>query len=81
MALEWGLVRPIDLSLDRESDGSYIVSDDIFNIAGEGVTAVDAVRDYYASLIEYYQLLSAHDDEPTKALHSSLRRYLQVIPK
>ena len=54
----WMLLKQMTLSLERDTDGSYVVSDDIFYMFGQGITAVDCVRDYLSSLIEYYNLLS-----------------------
>lgn len=78
IAVEWELIKPLELSVDRDSDGSYLVSDDIFNVFGEGITASESVLDYLASLIEYHRLISRHDDAPTQALCAALGRYLRA---
>jgi hypothetical protein len=78
---EWEIVRPLELSVERDTDGSYIVSDDIFNMYGQGVTAVESVRDYLRTLIEYYQHLSDDTDDPSVALFRFLQAYLQPITR
>ena len=75
----WRLMRRLTLRIERDDDGSFIASDDIFAIHGDGETRDAAIRDYVQTLIEYHDLLleRAVDDEPTAALFLALRRYLE----
>lgn len=77
----WSLKLPLLIRIERDSDGSFIVSDDIFAMHGDGLTLRHAVRDYAASLVEYYHLLSARvaSDVHTMALFRRLQRYLGPV--
>jgi hypothetical protein len=77
----WSLKLPLLIRIERDSDGSFIVSDDIFAVHGDGLTLRHAVRDYAASLVEYYHLLSARvaSDAHTMALFRRLQRYLGPV--
>jgi len=68
------------VTLEQESGGRYIVSDDLFAVYGDGDTLVEALRDYEVSLIDYYEILHIHteDDLPTRALFGRLCNYLRL---
>jgi hypothetical protein len=75
----WMIVQPLPLLLEQDDDGSFLVSDDLFAVYGEGSVAVEALQDYIVSLIDYYQLLTARAaeyDPPAQALLRHLRLYL-----
>lgn len=76
----WEIIQPLRLVLDRETDGTYLVSDDIFNVYGQGITAKIAVFDYLISLREYYQIVSEHEDIPSQNHFAYLQEYLRHIP-
>lgn len=65
---EWELVAPIAVTIERDDDGSYVVSDQLFGIYGSGQSERDALRDYSTSLAEYSSLVHArrtnHDVAP-----------------
>lgn len=75
----WSLDTPLIVRVEREDDGSYVVSDDEFAVHGDGETRATALRDYASSLVEYYELLAerASDDEATAALFRRLQDYLK----
>jgi len=66
------------IRIDRD-DGRIIASDDEFAVHGDGETEQEAVRDYIASLLEYYDLLSvrAMEDDHTMVLFRRLQEYLK----
>lgn len=70
---------PMVLTVERDDDGSYVLSDNIFAIYGSGFTITDAVRDYVSAFVEYYELLLTHQDAPTVALFRELGRYFQPV--
>jgi hypothetical protein len=72
----WRLIRELPITIDEDDNGSYIVSDDIFYVYGEGDTLEEAHNDYIQSLVEYYEILAQHSDEPTQQLLSRLSTYL-----
>jgi len=43
------------INIEMDDDGSYIVSDDIFGVYGNGKSVSESKRDYVSSLIEYYE--------------------------
>jgi hypothetical protein len=75
----WKIIRELQLAVERDDDGYYLVSDDEFFVYGEGETLVQARRDYIISLIEYYELVARHDDAPTQTLFRYLKSYLCPI--
>jgi hypothetical protein len=70
------LAQPIVLNFEQGDRGKIIASDDIFYMYGEGNTRQEAVRDYLATLSEYYSLLQSQDDAPSVELFSYLQTYL-----
>lgn len=72
-------IEPVTLTIERDEDGSFVVSDDIFGIYGHAFTLREAVKDYVLAFVGYYELLSAHQDAPTVALFQELKRYFQPI--
>jgi hypothetical protein len=79
LAPGWTLRQPLSVWVDQTEDGGYLVSDEIFNVYGEGATWEEAQQDYIQSLIEYFLLVSDYDDVPSHQLQASLRQYLQPL--
>jgi len=79
---EWKIVQPLTITIEQ-SDGLYIVSDEIFDVYGDGDTEYEAVEDYKISLLDYYQLAEsrAHEDEQNQALFDHLRLYISRVTK
>ena len=71
----WKIRTPLLLTIDEDSGGSY-VSDNEFHIYGYGKTKPEALQDYANSIAEYYQILAARDDGPTRALLARLQFFL-----
>lgn len=78
IAPEWKIVQPLSVTIERD-DGSFIASDDVFVMYGLGDDIAECVQDYVTVLIEYYDVLSSHHDEPSVALFQHLQSYLQPI--
>lgn len=74
----WRIIRPLLLTIEEE-DGSYLISDDIFSVYGEGVSTPDALRDYQIALLDYYQIVARHakKNAANSNLLEALQRYLQ----
>jgi len=53
----WSVEHPIAVTVERDEDGSYIVSDDRFLVYGVGDTQSEAIDDYLVSLVEYFDLI------------------------
>lgn len=79
LAPGWRLIKALMLRIERDEDGRFVVSDEVFAIHGDGETRDAAIRDYVQTLIEYFDLLIARTagDEPTTALFRHLNRYLE----
>lgn len=76
----WKLIRTLPVSVDIDEEGHFLLADDMFSIFGEGDNIADAQRDLVTSLIEYYNLISEYEDEPSRELLGMLRKYLQPTP-
>lgn len=76
---DYQFTKPISLIVERDDDGSYVLSDEIFGVFGNAFTLKDAVQDYISAFIGYYELLSAHQDAPSVALFQELKRYFQPV--
>jgi predicted RNase H-like HicB family nuclease len=77
----WRLSQPLDINIELDTDGSYVASDDVFGVHGDGKSPSLAVDDYKLSLIEYYELLSQRcaESTPTASLFQRLQAYLERI--
>lgn len=77
----WQIIQPILLTEERDDDGHYLISDDLFGVYGDGSTAPEALEDYVVSLIDYYEILSVRaqeDDDLIRAQLYRLRRYVRA---
>lgn len=72
----WRLLQPLTINLEVDTDGSYLVSDDDFNVYGVGESKAGAVRDYVNALCEYYDLLAANTGAESQSLLGRLRHFL-----
>ncbi|MFN8483303.1 MAG: hypothetical protein U0768_09710 [Anaerolineae bacterium] len=67
--------------VERESDGSYVVSDTEFLVYGNGETLAEAMGDYRVSLVELYNLVEADagtGDPISQAQLDQLHTYLEA---
>jgi hypothetical protein len=76
IAPNWQIVQPLIITIEQGEE-SFIASDDLFAMYGVGDDTLHAVRDYISALIEYYDVLSAHDDPDTTQLFRYLQTYLR----
>jgi len=51
-------VSGIPVSIELDTDGLYVVADEIFHIYGVGATQAAAIKDYEVSLTDYHGLLT-----------------------
>lgn len=72
----WRIRQPLPVTVEL-SDGRYLVSDDLFDVYGQGDSWDEAVEDYKVSLVEYFQIMADADDAPTLAVVSHLLVYVQ----
>jgi hypothetical protein len=77
----WKIAQPLPIILEQDEDGSYLTSDDLFGVYGEGSTPTEAVEDYLVSLIDYYQLLGSRVDDTSfaHAMFARLQRYVSKL--
>ena len=55
----WELIQPLTVTIERDDDDSYIVTEDSFLVYGVGDSLGTALRDYVVSLVEYHDLIVA----------------------
>jgi hypothetical protein len=72
----WRFRQPLLITIEQGSE-LFIASDDLFGMYGVGNDIVSAVKDYISAILEYYELLSSHRDEPSIRLFRHLQNYLQ----
>jgi len=74
----WQLVKSLELKVELDS-GAYLVSDAIVSMYGSCLTLPDAIKDYFTSLIEYFELVEGQiSEEPAnQALLEYLSQYIQ----
>jgi hypothetical protein len=69
------LVQPLPVDVQREHDGTYLISDPFFGVYGHGANEDDAFAD--VSLVEYHDIMAAGVNPETRAVVEHLRTYLQ----
>ncbi|MBI2941546.1 MAG: hypothetical protein HYY04_14020 [Chloroflexi bacterium] len=71
---EYHLAESIPIMVEFLAD-KVVVSDEQINMYGSGATLNDALRDYRASLIEYFEWLESNE----QTLASHLREHLEWL--
>ena len=73
------VIQFLPLTIEQDDNESYIVSDDMFLVYGDGGTRADALKDYEGSLAKYFQIVekSAETNKFDKALLGQLQSYIQ----
>jgi hypothetical protein len=61
----WRIVQPLSVEVELDSEGWFVLSDDVFLVYGEGTTLESAWEDYRASLVEYCDIVKR--DAPASA--------------
>jgi hypothetical protein len=74
IAPSWELVRPLTVTIGADEDGWNVLSDEVFQVYGDGDTLEDARRDYIASLIEYYRMVERDSDNGDESARRELDR-------
>jgi hypothetical protein len=74
----WIITRPVLLTVERDDDGEFIITDNFSTVYGNGRTEGKAKVDYFQSLVDYYELVaeSAETDMPSALLRYRLDKYL-----
>ncbi|MEZ4540238.1 MAG: hypothetical protein R3C43_09715 [Chloroflexota bacterium] len=76
------LVIPLPTLLERDDDGTYILSEELFDRYGTGDSPQEAYNDLLQDLGVYYEIIaeSATEDYPAAlALFKQLQQYIQLI--
>jgi len=78
---EWIFVRPFPVYFELDEDRTYIVSDEIFLVYGNGENRSEAIDDYISSLIEFYKILEegSKTNQFDQLQFNNLRAYFQQI--
>lgn len=80
----WTLALPLNLTLATDEDGWNVLTDDVFQVYGDGETLEDARCDYIASLIEYYRMVERDATDGDESAHSEfdrMRSYLRPVAR
>jgi hypothetical protein len=72
------MIQPLELNWVVDEFDQHVISDDVSLMYGVGVTFELAMEDYKASLIDYFQILSTHQDAPTRRLFDHLCKFIQA---
>jgi hypothetical protein len=69
------IVRPLPVAIEIDSEGWFVLSDDVFLVYGEGATLESAWEDYRSSLVEYCDMVQrdAPSSAPTQAQYEQLK--------
>ena len=73
----WVIRQPISLQLERDEDSAYIISEETFNIYGQGPSIGDAQEDFIVALVEYYEILKQYA-EADSASREALERFSRL---
>lgn len=73
----WRFVNPLPVSVERDSDGRFVVSDDIFNVYGVGGSWDAAVSDYKVALVQFFEITADAQDDQSRSLLDHLKAYLR----
>ena len=77
----WRLLQNITIIVAKDDDG-WAVSDGFSVVYGDGETAHEAIEDYIAALIEYYELTARgveRGDAGERAALRRIRTYVQPV--
>lgn len=76
------IVQPLQVDIEQDEDDTYVVSDDLFLVYGNGINRPDAINDYIKSLAEFYQLVkkNALASSFDQDLLNHLQTYIQPEP-
>ncbi len=84
LAPGWAMARPLPITLEQGEDGTFTTQDELFTVRGKGETAIEALRDYMAKLVDYYKTLEARatqGDEPVRTQLHRLQDYVQAAAR
>jgi hypothetical protein len=73
----WRLENPLPICVERDTDGRFVVSDDIFEVHGVGASWDLAVEDYKVALVEFFEITSDGRDDQSRQLLKHLKAYLR----
>lgn len=77
----WEILQPLFIQIVHDTDDYYNAGDEVFNVYGDGLTRVAALKDYMVALVEFYELVEegAQSDPGDQVLLSLLQRYLRRV--
>ena len=76
----WEAVRPITITVAKDDDGAYIVTDDVSVVYGIGESPIEAIREYKEAFTEYYRLIekdACAGNQPAQIHLQRVRQYIQ----
>jgi hypothetical protein len=74
---------PLNLRVERDDDGTFIVSDSLFGIYGEGFDSEAAFLDYQSALTDYFLLLYDHREASAEdgKVYDAVSQLIEVVPQ
>jgi len=81
IAPAWQFRQPLLVTIEQDTDGSFLASEVLFATYGVGQTPRDALMDFVIALLDYYEIVAAHarQDEYSCRLLRRLQEYLYPI--
>ena len=73
----WLIVQPLSVEIEIDSEGWFVLSDDVFLVYGEGATLEAAWEDYRSSSVEYCDMVKR--DAPASAQTQAQYEQLTTI--
>jgi len=79
---EWRFTKPFSVNIVLGEDGSYVISDEIFLVYGNGENLSMAMEDYISSFKEYYFIVrdGALTNNFDRVQLGQLENYIQFNP-
>ena len=74
----WIIQKPLEIRIECDEFGDYVVSDSQFAVYGVGADRSTAIADYIVSLVEYFELIEieSRDHRPTASLFHRIQGYI-----
>jgi len=76
---DYFMIQPLQINIEEEDDGTFVISDDIFLVYGYGRDRLKALKEYVSSFIDYFELVQRNSDQNQfdKKLLTHLQTYIQ----
>ena len=79
----WQIRKPIETTLEMDTDGEFIVFDELTYSLGFGDTPATAFADWFKDMTAYYKILEEHisDEYPENEIYlTAIKDYICRLP-